>query len=73
MGGLFSAPKPPPPSPEDDVLKQQLDMQKQERERTKQANDARLRNLRRRGQRRPLLFSGFAGVEDGDRGADTLG
>ncbi len=73
MGGLFSAPKPPPPAPEDDSLKAQLDLQQQERERTKAANDARLRNLRRRGQRRPLLFSGYAGVENGDRKSDTLG
>ena len=73
MGGLFSAPKPPPPAPEDDALKAQLDLQKRERERAKEANDARLRNLRRRGQRRPLLFSGYAGVEDGDRKTDTLG
>ena len=72
MGGLFSAPK-PPPAPEDDLLRQQLDQQKQERDRAKAANDARLRNLRRRGQRRPLLFSGFAGVEDGGDRADTLG
>lgn len=72
MGGLFRAPK-PPPAPEDDALKAQLDLQKQERDRAKAANDARLRNLRRRGQRRPLLFSGYAGVENGEPRADTLG
>lgn len=73
MGGLFSAPKPPPPAPEDDALKAQLDLQKQDRDRAKAANDARLRNLRRRGRRRPLLFSGYAGVETDDRKSDTLG
>lgn len=73
MGGLFSAPKPPPPPPEDETLRKQLDLQKRERDRAKAANDARLRNLRRRGLRRPLLFSGFAGVQDGADGADTLG
>lgn len=73
MGGLFSVPKPPPPAPEDDALNAQLDLQKQERDRAKAANDARLRNLRRRGRRRPLLFSGYAGVESGGGQSDTLG
>ena len=73
MGGIFSAPKPPPPPPEDDVLRKQLDLQKEERERAKEANDARLRNLRRRGQRRPLLFAGFSGVQDGNSRSETLG
>ena len=77
MGGLFSAPKPPPPAPEDETLKKQLELQRQERARSKEANDARLRNLRRRGQRRPLLFAGYAGVS-GDAGnslgrSETLG
>lgn len=72
MGGIFSAPKPPPP-PEDDLLRKQLDAQQLERDRTKKANDARLRNLRRRGQRRPLLFAGYAGVQDGGDRPETLG
>lgn len=72
MGGIFSAPKPPPP-PEDDLLRKQLDTQRHERDRAKQANDARLRNLRRRGQRRPLLFAGYTGVQDGGGRAETLG
>lgn len=73
MGGIFSAPKPPPPPPEDDLLRKQLEMQKRERDRAKAASDARLRNLRRRGQRRPLLFSSYAGVRDRVGQSDTLG
>ncbi len=73
MGGVFSAPKPPPQPAEDPSLKEQIDLQKRERDRTKAANDARIRNLRRRGQRRPLLFSGFDGVGESDGRSETLG
>ncbi len=64
MGGIFSGPKPPPPPPVNRELEQQLADERAERQRAEDRNDARIRNLRRRGQRRPLLFDSFDGVSD---------
>ena len=69
MGGVFGGSKPPPPK-EDDTLKKQLAIQEEDRDKSERRNDARLRNLRRRGNRRPLLFQGFQGVE---AKSETLG
>lgn len=70
MGGVFRSPSPPPPAPVDASLERRIEQEDRERERAQDRNRARRRNIARRGQRRPLLFDGYRGV---DTPSDTLG
>lgn len=74
MGGIFSTPAPPPPA-EDRALTEQIDRQREDRAEAERRNAARLRNIRGRAVRRPLLFDSYAGVPPAgpDRRSETLG
>lgn len=65
-----SSPK-PPPKPDNSVAEEQLRIQRESREEGERRNRSRLRNIRSRASRQPLLFDGFAGVGGGAGGGSS--